>query len=252
MRAAEAPSSASTVTSLTDVLADPDSSLAAVASVVADDPGLVARTLALAGSPAFGALHPVTELEEAIALIGTNLLQTLAIAGSCGLLDASSGLPHAGAHALRVGCAAGVLADRAGLSASDAFAAGLLHDVGEVVLWRRNPSAYAAAHASWTDDQEQLRGERGMFGTDHALAAREQLARWGLPGVIVDAAGDHHRPDLHHRDLSTAVIAGEELVDPDVGWSPRFTLFGLEPDGLERIRFAVEEQAAEMTDLLVR
>lgn len=252
MKAAEAPVAAGTVPLVTQAVNDPSSSVALVAEAVASDAGLAARVLALANSAAFGMSRRVTEIDQAVALVGSNLVQTLAVAGACELLDGASGLPHARAHAIQVACGARVLAGRVGLSKGDAFAAGLLHDLGEILLWRRNPAAYAPAHASWTDAQEQLRGERGMFGTDHALAAREQLARWGLPGVIVDAAGDHHRPDLHHKDLSTAVITGEELADPDVGWSRRFTLFGLEPDGLDDLRAELDDQVAEMTGLLVR
>ena len=252
MKAAEAPVAAATVPLLMQAINDPNTSVAMVAEAVASDAGLAARVLALANSAAFGMSRQVTEINQAVALVGSNMVQTLAIAGACDLLDGASGLPHARTHAIQVACGARVLAGRVGLSRADAFADGLLHDRGEMLLWPRNPAAYAGAPASWTDAREQLRGERGMFGTDHALAAREQLARWQLPGVIVDAAGDHHRPDLHHRDLSTAVIAGEELVDPDVSWSPRFTLFGLEPEGLEALRSDVDEQVVEMTGLLVR
>lgn len=251
MSAAEAPVSAATVSLLMESITERSSSVARIADVVASDNGLAARVLALANSAAYGLPRQITDLPQAVALVGTNMVQTLAIAGSCNLLDGSSGLPQARTHAIEVACAARALAGRVGLSRADAFAAGLLHDVGEMLLWRQDPERYAAAHAAWADAQEQLRGERGLYGTDHALAAREQLAEWHLPGSIVDAAADHHRPDIHYRDLSTAVIAGEELIDPDVDWSRRFELFGLEPDDVEAVRSEVAAEVAEMVGLLV-
>ncbi len=250
MRAADAPVSAATVPLLMQVIADPDSSIAGVAEVVASDAGLAARVLAVANSAAFGLSRQVTDVQQAVSLVGGNMCQTLAIAGSCNLLDGSHGLPHVRDHAIRTACAARELAARCGLSKPDAFAAGLLHDLGEILLWRQDPDAYVAAFATWETPIDQLRGERGMFGTDHALVAREQLAEWQLPGAVVDAVGDHHRPDMHHRDLSTLVIAAEELADPEVGSSPRWATFGVGADDVEALRAAVEEQVAEMSGML--
>lgn len=251
MRAAQAPVSSATVTQLVQVIGNPGASVGRVAEVVGGDQGLAVRVLALANSAAFGLSRQVTAVDQAVALVGSNTVQTLAVAGATELLDGSGGLPHARLHALQVACAARTLAARADLNRSDAFAAGLLHDVGEILLWRRDPAAYAAAHATWEDAEAQLRGERAMFGTDHALAAREQLAAWRLPGAIVDAAADHHRPEAPYRDLSTTVVAAEELLHPDVAWTPRLGVFDVKPDDVPVVRLQVSVQVAELTGLLV-
>ncbi len=255
MRAAEAPVSAATVPLLMQAINDPNTSIARVAEVVGSDAGLAARVLALANSAAFGLSRQVTEIQQAVGLVGSNMAQTLAIAGSCNLLDGTSGLPHAREHAIRMACATRAVAARAGLSRPDAFAAGLLHDLGEILLWREEPDAYALAHADWDSPAEQLRWERGTFGTDHALAAREQLAQWQLPGQVVDAVGDHHRPDPAHVDLSTCVIAAEELLDPDVDARPtadsarrRVEVLGIGAD-LDALRAEIDEAAAELGSL---
>jgi HD-like signal output (HDOD) protein len=250
MKAAQAPVSPTTVAALMQSIGDPTVSVVRVAEVVAGDAGLAARVLALANSAAYGLPRRITRVDQAVALVGTNMVQTLAIAGANHLLDSSSGLPHARRHAVEVACGTQLLARRAGLNTGDAFAAGLLHDLGEMLLWRDDPDGYATAHASWPDTETQLRAERAAYGTDHALAAREQLAAWHVPGVIVDAVGDHHRPDLHHRDLSTAVVLAELLADPDAGWSERFALFGVAEDDLPGMRAELREQTGEVTALL--
>ena len=250
MTAAEAPVSPSTVAALMQSIGDPQSSVARVAEVVAGDTGLAARVLAVANSASFGLSRQITRVDQAVALAGTNMVQTLAIAGANHLLDSRVGLPGARQHAVTVACATRLLAARAGVSAGDAFAAGLLHDLGEMLLWRQDPDAYAAAHASWPDPGTQLRAERGRYGTDHALLAREQLASWHVPGVIVDAVGDHHRPDLHHRDLSTAVVAGEGLADDDVAWSDLFELFDVAPDAVPQLRAELRAQVDDVSGLL--
>ncbi|HSP03354.1 MAG TPA: HDOD domain-containing protein [Acidimicrobiales bacterium] len=252
MTTVQTPISPATVSALLRLTADPDLEEADLAAVVAADAGLAARVLAVANSAAFGLSRQVTQVHQAVGLVGMNLVQTLAIAGSCQLLDGSVGLPHARRHAVEVACAARALAERAGLNGGEAFSAGLLHDLGEILLWRQDPGPYAAAHAGWTDSATQLREERGTYGTDHALVAREQLAGWNVPGNIVDAVGDHHRPDLLHRDLCTAVVAAEELTDRQIEWSPRFEIFGVSPTAAPSLRDAVCEQADELLSLLVR
>lgn len=212
---AEVPVSAATVPMLFRAIDDPLSPVNAVAEVVGSDVGLAAAVLAIANSAAFGRTRRVDDLHAAVALIGVDIVQTIAVAAATRLLDGSTGLPHVRPHAVETACAARLLARAVGLPESQAFAAGLLHDVGEILLWHAAPDAYAAAHAGWADIGEQLWTERSEFGEDHATVARAQLTDWGLPGNVVDAVGDHHRPDLRHRDLSTVVAAAEDMAAGD-------------------------------------
>ena len=249
MSFAEVPVSATVVPALLAAVNNPESSAVSVAEVVASDTGLAAGVLATANSAAFGLVRRVVELEMAVTLIGVDLVQALALARSSRLLDGAGGLPHARHHAIETACAARLLAGRAGLPESGAFAAGLLHDVGEILLWQHDAQAYSSARASWADTDAQLRSERGLFGADHATAAREQLNAWGLPGAIVDAVGDHHRPDLAHHDLSTVVAAAEDLVHA-YGDRPDRDRLDLGADMLEHLRGAVAEEAAELETVL--
>lgn len=249
MSTAEVPVSATIVPVLFDALKDPHTSSAHVAEVVGSDAGLAARVLAVANSAAFGRPRQVTDIQSAVALIGANMVQTLAIAGSTSLLDGAGGLPHMRDHAIETACASRLLASRVGLPEADAFAAGLLHDIGELLLWQSDPSGYTAAYAGWEDLGAQLRGERGLFGADHATAGRERLTEWGFPGAIIDAVGDHHRPDLHHRDLSTVVASAEELVNAHDTATDHDRL-RLGSDELQRLRDEVARDAAEMNTLL--
>lgn len=245
------PVAATTVPLLANALAHVDFSLDRVSDVVSSDAGLAARLLAVANSASFGLPRQVTEIRQAIGLVGADLVQTLAIAGATRLLDAAGGLPHARSHSIEVACAARLLAERSGLSRPDAFAAGLLHDIGEVLLWQRDPAGYAAAYAQWADIEDQLRGERSMFDADHATVAREQLADWKLPGQVVDAVGDHHRPDLCYPDLSTLVVAAEELCDPECPGSRRLELLGVPADDLAALREVLGEHSEQLAGLLV-
>src|SRR3546814_7495718 len=70
-----------------DAIADGRSTPATVAGVVSHDPGLAARVLALANSSQFGLTRRVTELSQAITIVGTGVVQTLAIASAAALVD---------------------------------------------------------------------------------------------------------------------------------------------------------------------
>lgn len=244
------PVAASTVPLLSGALAEPDFDLGRVADVVTSDAGLAVRVLAVANSAAFGLSRQVIEMRHAIGLVGVDLVQTLAIAGATRLLDSAHGLPHARPHAIAVACAGRLLADRSGQARADAFAAGLLHDIGEILLWQRDADGYVEAYAQWEDTDAQLRGERAMFDADHAAVAREQLAEWQLPGRVVDAVGDHHRPDLCYPDLSTLVVAAEELCDPACDGSRRLELLGVPAADLPALRDRLAEDVEELSALL--
>lgn len=245
MSFADVPVSATVVPALLAAVNDPRSSAVGVAEVVASDSGLAAGVLAVANSAAFGRVRRVADLDAAVTLIGVDLVQALAVARSSRLLDGAGGLPHARHHAIETACAARLLAGRVGLPEADAFAAGLLHDVGEVLLWQQDPETYSSAHASWPDIGAQLRAERALFGADHATAAREQLSAWRLPGTIVDAVGDHHRPDLAHHDASTIVAAAEDLVHAHGAGSGDDRL-RLGADELERLRGVLAVEVADL------
>lgn len=249
MTAHDAPVSPLTVSNLLRTTSQ-DYCLQDVADVVSTDNGLALRVMAVANSAAFGLARQVTDISQAVGLVGAGMVQTLAIAGSCRLLESDRALPGMRRHAIEQACAARTLAASAGLAKHDAFAAGLLHDVGELLLWQRDPEAYSAAHRGFDDVAEQLRYERGTFGTDHPTLAREQLAEWGLPGGVVDAIGDHHRPDLSYPDLSTVLVAAEELMDADCAGSRRLEVLGVAADQLDALRSDVADQADELDGVL--
>lgn len=239
------PVSAAVVPALIAVVDDPRSSAAQVADVVAADAGLAAAVLAVANSAAMGRARQVHDLATAVGLIGIDLVQTLAVAGATQLLDRAGGLPHMRRHAIETACAARLLAAHVGFAQEHAFAAGLLHDVGEILLWQQSPAQYSAAHQEWVDTDSQLQEERWSFGDDHATIAREQLAAWHLPGSVVDAVGDHHRPDLSHDDLSTVVAAAEDLITDHDGDRPDRLSLGA--DALDAVRARCLHQADEMS-----
>lgn len=244
------PVSTGTLPVLMEAIADPRATVASVAAVIAHDPGLAARVLALANSAQFGLARTVTDLTKAVTLVGTGVVQTLAIANTAALVDTSGIIADAHDHAVRVAIAARLLAPTAGVDPDDAFAAGLLHDVGELLLLQDRPTEYAQLHASFDTHAGQLRAEKEAFGTDHALAGAEHLLDWRMPDVIADAVADHHDPFETSAPTTIVVAAADELITAETGRHHALDLLELDVAAADGLRARVAADAGALTGLV--
>lgn len=244
------PVSTATLPVLMDAIADRRSTATTVATVVSHDPGLAARVLALANSSQFGLARRVTELSQAITLVGTGVVQTLAIANAAASVDTSGIIADAHEHAVRVAIAARLLAPAAGVQPDDAFAAGLLHDVGELLLLQDRPTEYSTLQATFGGHGGQLRAEKLAFGTDHALVGAEHLLDWRVPDVIADAVADHHDPFRESAPTTVVVAAADELMSAELGRHHALELLEVDVAGADGLRQRVETEARALSGLV--
>lgn len=132
------------------------------------------------------------------------------------------------AHAALVARIARELAPVADVDPADATAAGLLHDVGELVLLARHPADYGSIAAA-ASHREQLSVEKTVFGTDHALLGAEHLLDRRIPDVIADAVADHHGPFPDSAATTVVVAAADEIVGADPDRRHALELLGILP-----------------------
>lgn len=165
--------------------------------VIDSDPALTARILRTANSPFFAQARSVTSVQRAIVVLGLTMVRNLTLGLT--VWDAAAGqIPAAHArhlwdHSLAVAHGAQRLATVAGsCEAADAFTAGLLHDVGKLVLARHAPDAYRSLWAASGRADDLPARERALFGHDHAAIAALLFEHWRLPHVILEAVGQHH------------------------------------------------------------
>ncbi len=193
-----------------------DGTVARVGELVEQDPAMTAKILQLANSAMFGLRWTIKSPAHAAALMGLDTLKslilTLQVFKSFGgaSVDGFS-IDALAEHSFRVASIARSIVKCEGLSkdfGSEAFTAGLLHDVGKLVLAANAPSAFAAAYAaSQSDGLPLVEAELAEFGVGHDVIGGYLLALWGLPQSLVEAVVFHHRPELCvGSELSVAAI----------------------------------------------
>lgn len=179
---------------------DPDVELGELAGKVAHDQALAAKTLRLANSSFYGLQSKVRTISQAIAVLGFDSVRSLVIgAGVIGGFreGRDKGFDFDGfwRHAIATALCARALARQAGCNPELAFVAGLLHDLGRLVLVTRFPEHYAEVLAQRTlRDCGLLEAERAVLGIDHAQVGRALAQHWRIPEQICRAIAQHHLP----------------------------------------------------------
>jgi putative nucleotidyltransferase with HDIG domain len=165
-------------------------------ALVEHDQALTSKILRLANSAFFGQSRRVATIPRAVVLLGFSTVRNLALGvkvwESLGSGIARSRLEALWEHSVTVAVAAKTLVSR--LRAGDpdeAFTAGLLHDIGRLVLAMRFREEYWAAVAEAGSDAIH-RVESSTFGVDHAEVGGWMLEAWSLPPGIVEAVRWHH------------------------------------------------------------
>lgn len=190
--------------------------------VMQRDQALTGRVLRLANSGFFGFAREVSTMPRAIMILGFATVRSLAL----GVKVWETFLGHGGGlltglweHAALVGAASRLIAQRVrAAEPEEIFTAGLLHDVGRVVLALRLPAEYATIVAGNAPGEAPLEErERSVFGIDHAQAGSWLAETWALPPMIVEAAATHHQPIAPGTPLRGAVIVN--LANRLVHWT---------------------------------
>jgi HD-like signal output (HDOD) protein len=174
-----------------------------VARVIERDPALTARLLRAANSAAFSrGGDRISTVAAAVQRIGVGQVRTLCLVlAVVQAFGKGEGLSHDALweHSAAVGAVARRLWTRAagtGAGLEDLYVAGLLHDVGLLVIDQFFPADFAAVQTARREmDLPLWQQEEDSLGMDHGDVGGLLLGSWGLPPLIVDAVTYHHRED---------------------------------------------------------
>ena len=180
------------------VLSDPNASIAQVARVIEQDPGISTKVLQLVNSAFIGIRYPTASIETAAKYIGFKLLRSLV--AYCGIYEVAARAGGAAwkvfdqHHALVTAGIARAIADEE-QEYDDAFTSGLLHDVGRLVLGLSfGPECSQLTAMGARREQPEHVLERELFGVTSGEVGGYLLGLWGLPLLVVEAVSWHAEP----------------------------------------------------------
>jgi putative nucleotidyltransferase with HDIG domain len=185
----------------------------ALAARITLDQALTAKTLRLANSSFYGMPSKVTTIQQAISVLGFHSIRTLVTACSVtGSFKPAAGgdfnFPAFWRHAIASAVCARVLAPHYKLNPDTAFTAGLLHDLGTLVMCTRFPQEYLRVDAYRRQhDCMSAQAQLAVFGVDHAAVGSALAAHWKFPAPIQAAVAQHHDDGIHALDGAPATLS---------------------------------------------
>ncbi len=186
---------------ITEAINNPRTSVQAISGIITEDPGMTARLLRIVNSAFYNFPRKIDTISRAVTIVGTQQLRDLALATS--VLRMFKGIPKElvnmesfWRHSIACGAAARTLAAyRRESNIERFFVAGILHDLGRLVIFGKIPDlAREAIAMAETNNISLLQAERAVIGFDHALVGRALLQQWKLPNNLVDVVSYHHAP----------------------------------------------------------
>jgi HD-like signal output (HDOD) protein len=184
-----------------DLVDSPKATAHEIGEVIASDPNLSARLLKLVNSSFYGYSNSIDTLSRAIAIVGMRELYSLAV--SVTAIRSFSKIPVEiismdtfWRHSLFCGIIARYLGKRCGiLHPERLFVAGLLHDIGALVVFARAPEkAKELLLVAQGDENTLAYAEQQEFGFSHADLGGMLAELWNLPDTLVEAISCHHNP----------------------------------------------------------
>ncbi|MGD9300655.1 MAG: HDOD domain-containing protein [Desulfobacterales bacterium] len=196
------------------LIEDEEYEIKALADEIRKDQVISARTLKLCNSAAFAGSQRVESLDQALVFLGSRLLLKLVISVSVngffchsdwGYSLCKGGLYH---HAVGTAIIAEKLADYTGsVKSGSAYTAGLLHDIGKVVLDQSIAAAYPLFYRKLFEEEEKSSAaEKEILGIDHTQVGSKLARKWSFPESLAAIIRNHHKPEKATRHLELAHV----------------------------------------------
>lgn len=181
-------------------LSDPHATPKDLHRIISQDQALAARVLKIANSPFYGCARTVTNLTDALVVMGFDSIRSLVVASAMQDFFKKFGLAEKllWEHSIACGSLAKQIARRVKYSKiEEAFLAGLLHDIGKVVLNLKMPDEMLRIVEEVYNDSTQsfIEMEEKAFGFNHAQVGMLIARKWNFTDSIEEAIGYHHQPE---------------------------------------------------------
>jgi putative nucleotidyltransferase with HDIG domain len=212
---------------VSEQLDDRSCSLAQIGNTIQNDPAITTRILKLVNSSYYGLPGQVTSVTLAVNLLGRARCKHVLIGSVLGSVFEAGENPAFSIqafwqHSIKTALIARQLADYIdGIEEPEAmFTAGLLHDIGKLMLIERFPQEMLAAEEAMIRRRlDELTAELGQVGMTHTAVGEALMLHWGLPDVLIDCTRNHHEavhdgPNRHATHLIYLANRLSEYVPP--------------------------------------
>ncbi len=221
---------------LHDELASPTASASSIAAIIREDPAMAIKTLRAANSPLYGLERKVTDIREAIAVLGFKEVYRLVMTmTTINLFKKSSHIDYRRfwRHSLSVAFATKAVYEFTGKDClgerdetlSDLFIAGLLHDIGVLAMDQFLPGYEEVIGAVYSMEDVPFYGvEYEIMKISHGEVGGHLLLQWRMPEHIIAAVAFHHLPEMApvQRDFARIIhiadyICNNQSIDNGTG-----------------------------------
>lgn len=204
------PSVTSRVVELTE---DPKTTTAQLSDVISQDQVLVTKALKMVNSAYYGLPRKIASVTEAVTILGLDTLRTVVIGASVystiNQISQKNGFKQESLwrHSAASGAAARILSIKLGIKQKEhAFVAGLLHDIGKIIILSFLPDEYFnIIKTSEASNKTLFETEKEVLNFTHTDVGKIVAQKWGFPSVLVDTIGNHH--DFAHQGENHELIA---------------------------------------------
>ncbi|MBF0558143.1 MAG: HDOD domain-containing protein [Nitrospirae bacterium] len=202
------------------VIEKPKISINEIGSFIANDPVLTSRVLKVVNSPIYGFPGRISSLNQALILLGLNVVRGMLLGVSVfeAMQKTMVGLWE---HSLGCAIASRIIAKKKGLKEPEEISiAGLLHDIGKVVMGLKFPDEYALAVGDAQKSEVfMIDAERKHFNITHADAGGWISLKWNFPQNLVEPIEYHHKPHLSKNvPLQTAIVHFADIMTRAAGF----------------------------------
>jgi putative nucleotidyltransferase with HDIG domain len=236
-----------------ELLMDRQCDLDEVAHAVRYDAGLTANVVKIANSAYFGAPGRIGSVQDALVRLGTNRVFQLVLLCS---VNTAMGQPVRGydllpgelwCHAIAVSVSANDLATTLRIPAAEqAFTAGLLHDLGKLVMGEFVQAELEDIETLASSGQAFDAAERKVLGVDHAQIGATILESWSFPPALVSAVRWHHRPEqCQPAQVLADVVHVAEMLCMMTGFGPGRESLRYEISPAVQDRLGLDEEQLE-------
>ncbi|MBU0728650.1 MAG: HDOD domain-containing protein [Proteobacteria bacterium] len=220
----------SIVTGILGIINSPDSSPNDLKELIEIDPPLAAKVLRVANSPYYASHRTISDIDQAIIWIGFDALQEIVLTQKFseifknGTESYGFSLEALWRHSLAVALLSKIIYRREyGEKGNNAYAAGLLHDIGIIVEEQFRHDQFKKILKAYHESGNNItKAEKDILGFDHAQLGKTLADHWNFPLELVTAIGCHHNPDKaeqeHVRLASTLYVADFLVLKNNLGF----------------------------------